>query len=199
MSTEEMKKSFAENFRRARGQRTQGECAALFKVNQSQIARWESGAGMPEAATIKKIADGFGIDPDQLLQPVQRSFGVSLGSGDELHLRITGKHEFALTLPLRNHDQLERAVLKAKESLDGILADSRAEVLARAEAQAVSSSQPSGVVEAASGAASRVADSLCEPTPQAGEPSGETPSPSPGASKQTTVKRSPARRAQESQ
>ena len=107
VSTAEIKKVFATNLRRLRGSRKQSELAHLLDVRQPQIARWESGEMIPEGATIEKIAQALGVDPDELLASRERSFGVSLGGLDELSLRITGKHEFALTLPVRRAQSKE--------------------------------------------------------------------------------------------
>lgn len=45
---------------------TQGELAAALGTSQVAVSRWESGAVQPSAATLRKLADTFGCQMDDI-------------------------------------------------------------------------------------------------------------------------------------
>lgn len=45
----------------------QAEFAAIFNASQGAVGNWESGKRMPDAETLSKIADFFGVSVDYLL------------------------------------------------------------------------------------------------------------------------------------
>ena len=51
---------------------TQAELGRVVGCNQSNVARWESGAQKPELTTLLKLADIFGVSLDYLMGREER-------------------------------------------------------------------------------------------------------------------------------
>ena len=50
---------------------TQAQVAAMVGVDQTTVAKWESGKAMPRVATLKKLARIFGCTIDDLLKEAE--------------------------------------------------------------------------------------------------------------------------------
>ena len=53
---------------RAKKAITQAQLAASIGVDETTVSKWESGAAMPRAATLKKLSAIFGCTIDELLK-----------------------------------------------------------------------------------------------------------------------------------
>ena len=49
---------------------TQAEMAGRLGVTQPLIARWESGDAYPRTEDIRRVADAYGVKPEQLLPEI---------------------------------------------------------------------------------------------------------------------------------
>jgi len=60
---------FAQRLKQLRAEKklTQIDLARDIEVTQSTVGKWETGARTPDAETLKKIADYFGVSVDYLL------------------------------------------------------------------------------------------------------------------------------------
>ena len=197
MSTAQIKNSFSANFRRLRGSRTHAEVANGLGCVQSQVARFESGEGMPKPATLEKIAAYFECSVDDLLAPVEQTEDQASDGIDVITLRIPGEYPRVLASKVRTAAQIERAVAELKVALDQFLRDSRVESQP-SPAQSinpVSSSVPSDLAKAAADAVSRLESKGSSRKPPVDAPNDGTSSPSPAVSKAAKAPPSPPKQA----
>ena len=67
---------------------SQKDLADLLYVNQGTISRWEKGIRYPDDDLIKKMAERFGIDPDELMSPPPAPPVVILVDDEDISLEI---------------------------------------------------------------------------------------------------------------
>lgn len=72
----------------------QRELAKKLGVSEAMICQWETGKRIPKKETIKKIADGLGVHPSELIGP--EWFDMELGTEklEELREGVAQLHSF---------------------------------------------------------------------------------------------------------
>lgn len=58
---------FAKRLKKLRGKRSQDEVRQGIGVSERRLSQWENGKGMPNGQMLVKIANYFGIGPDEVM------------------------------------------------------------------------------------------------------------------------------------
>jgi transcriptional regulator with XRE-family HTH domain len=79
-----------EKIRKERGM-TQAQLAAKLDVNQSLIAKWESGKVQPRTATLERLADVFDLEVEELLAGEYGQVSANLRTLDPKLVELLGE------------------------------------------------------------------------------------------------------------
>jgi len=91
--------SFGESLERIRKERglTQSQLATQLDVNQSLVAKWESGKVQPRASTLDRLASVLEVETEELLAGEYGKVSVKLRSVDPKLMELMGQvHRLAL-------------------------------------------------------------------------------------------------------
>ena len=78
------------NIRRQRGL-TQGQLASRLQVNQSLVAKWESGKVQPRSSTLERLAQVLEVEVEELLAGDYGKVGLSLKTVDPKLVELFGQ------------------------------------------------------------------------------------------------------------
>lgn len=72
----------------------QRELAEKLGVSEAMICQWETGKRIPKKETIKKIADGLGVHPSELIGPEWFDMELGMEKLEELREGVAQLHSF---------------------------------------------------------------------------------------------------------
>ena len=99
--------SFGESLERIRKERglTQSQLATKLDVNQSLVAKWESGKVQPRSSTLDRLASVLEVETEELLDGEYGKVSINLRSLDPKLMELMGQvHRLALA----DRDALQR-------------------------------------------------------------------------------------------
>jgi len=91
--------SFGESLERLRKERglTQSQLAVKLDINQSLVAKWESGKVQPRSATLERLALVLGVEAEELLSGQFGKVSASLRNVDPKLMELMGQvHRLAV-------------------------------------------------------------------------------------------------------